>query len=156
MINSLPSAIYINPDFANKSGLSHTQYLVEHPAEWYMNFCSQEKGDPRVRGGPSGPLASSSVRPPPAVVPQTELLPKARAALPVGQPGVQPRSRSPSLMCLMSWLFCMLWIISSRVSFSCSMADAASRKASTLNMGEPNKMSEIAVHLYSCPELFFF
>lgn len=53
--------------------------MAEHPAERYMNFHSQVKGDPRVRGGPSGPLASSSVPPSPAAGTQTELLPKARS-----------------------------------------------------------------------------
>lgn len=46
-----------------------------------------------------------------------------------------PRPRegpSPSLICRMSWLFWMLWIISRRTSFSCSTAVAASRRASTL------------------------
>lgn len=52
-----------------------------------------------------------------------------------GTPAAPPRPRegpSPSLICRMSWLFWMLWIISRRTSFSCSTAVAASRRASTL------------------------
>ena len=46
-----------------------------------------------------------------------------------------PRAGSPSLICRMSWLFWMLWIISRSTSFSCSTAVAASRRASTLRAG---------------------